>query len=915
MAGSTSSGSSSSANGFMRLLFAERAAAANLCHAFKPQINLIEPRTYLPGFCLYVQLDWLISRDHIGNSFLCYTGDSSQSVKVAILELDPTAAHEPVLQRIFSEYERDALATKRTQLGVAVCAQPDMFGDAAVQCVLIPDGDYEANIDNLYVNVNLKRFGCGERSILTCRPPTQVVKDKFYQLYSIDPNSAPINAAVVTLARTVQRALFVFAMFRDETWIDGLVCDMTLRALQQFYSEMGPFDDYDTEEGHWCDPVLFAAVLGALASLRFKLSTTGTNTRDPFLEPLAFRNQIETFQRQHGLPSTGLLDQATRHTILLLAATKSGGQPPAFVAPVVDVLNKLEDITGLPTGIARAQKSSNHRRNKSLQESTAALDLFASSGHPGSLEWDNDINQVVQHVYNGVPFKSWKAEKQWRRNRPLVPWLRAESQRPLTAERSQSSGSLNTSFITSPSSLDNFPASSTGETLPSPPQSDGNPASKGDNSPRRAETTSSPMSSSTVSSRPLRRDHGFPTRNEAQGSLGTLAPSDTTAASDNEGGSSLSAKGAAALRAPIKIAAGVARRVVAPADKLVRHGVKLLAGNITGNDVEYSEDATSSASSSSHMSSMISSIVGPSSNTNSYKRTSPARGCPPAKHPEFDLKPRNQIGSPLNSGPEEVLWQNVAIARARPQIVTRLLRRTRSLGDINFDIHQDQCLADGVDTALQGTSIDSMNLGGQISMPIPLRPNQSSLPAGTFLYSLSHIPRTTSFDRTTPRPRNSISVSSMREYRRLLGQIKRKSDALSSVVIDELTPLHAEALAKFTSIEGTLNSRTMVLGLAQAAYKNVSRTMDKLTRENSESTRGGLEERKRKVAFGLSLLEDRHKEAEGLAFAFDEELKSLELRLAQDTGINSAGDGRPRATSLTKSIPRSDHDDRVHADE
>ena len=55
--------------------------------------------------------------------------------------------------------------------------------------VLITDGDYEAHISVLILNLTLHRLGCMERFSISVKPPSDLVKDRFYSSTSIRENS------------------------------------------------------------------------------------------------------------------------------------------------------------------------------------------------------------------------------------------------------------------------------------------------------------------------------------------------------------------------------------------------------------------------------------------------------------------------------------------------------------------------------------------------------------------------------------------------------------------------------------------------------------------------------------------------------------------------------------------------------
>lgn len=139
--------------------------------------------------------------------------------------------------------------------------------------VLIPDGDYEACIKQVYVNINLRKCNCTGRSALNLNHAKWVLKriqgpttttrrnkltfpyhsqasqDKFRSLYRIS-DVVPFDDAVINLVTVAQTALFLFHLLKKE-YIDGLLCNETMKAFGNFYREYHPAEIQEVIESLW----------------------------------------------------------------------------------------------------------------------------------------------------------------------------------------------------------------------------------------------------------------------------------------------------------------------------------------------------------------------------------------------------------------------------------------------------------------------------------------------------------------------------------------------------------------------------------------------------------------------------------------------------------------------------------------
>jgi hypothetical protein len=106
--------------------------------------------------------------------------------------------------------------------------------------VMIPNGDHDAWIQQAYVNINLKRTKCSGRNALSLSLPEASFKKEFTTRYRI-AETVDFNDAVINIVCLIQIALYLFKLL-DKEYIDGLLCDQTTFALQQFYDFYNPIN-------------------------------------------------------------------------------------------------------------------------------------------------------------------------------------------------------------------------------------------------------------------------------------------------------------------------------------------------------------------------------------------------------------------------------------------------------------------------------------------------------------------------------------------------------------------------------------------------------------------------------------------------------------------------------------------------
>ncbi|KAJ3162783.1 hypothetical protein HDU86_003757 [Geranomyces michiganensis] len=326
-------------------------------HSAGPHLSLTSTDIPLPGYQIHTNVDWVVNRDRLFKTFAVYTGRPDHVALVSVAEFG-TAGEDDRIRKAFSAFERDQLKMVDTGIGVLMIGNPEWFSKASSPCITVPDGDYDRNLPDLLVNINLRRLGCGERSLLSYRPPPQAVCDKFYRVTGIQATEeASLASCVLGLGSLVHHALYLLALLPLDLG-DGLMCDATQAALQEFYNEFGPFDAVEAGS-NWCDPGLLAALLRTTERLKFKLGVLGHPVRPGDHPTTALPRAIKHFQKAHALKVTLVFDRKTVERIeSLYARAPAPTQAVAAVSSTVNVLrSKIEDMTGLASAARRGDDS------------------------------------------------------------------------------------------------------------------------------------------------------------------------------------------------------------------------------------------------------------------------------------------------------------------------------------------------------------------------------------------------------------------------------------------------------------------------------------------------------------------------------------------------------------------------------
>ncbi|ORX92939.1 hypothetical protein K493DRAFT_338540 [Basidiobolus meristosporus CBS 931.73] len=284
-------------------IFWERSTIAEFSRRYKFEITreLIE----LEGFQIYIVEQWITNP--------IFTGAPTHTITACVLTvpLELTDEQRKALSRLYDELGQNGAREINTKLGSIMATNLDQV-PTSLNLVSVPDGKYDEHIIDFCVNINLKRLGCSGRSALTLKPPSQVQQDKFHQVYKTSDFHS-FRSTVLEVVILAQKGLALLGLYHHSD-VDGLLCDSTLNALQQYYLDFGPFDFEmgDVKLG----PQLFASLLSKIITARNKLHSLGYQVgKDPFFDGEQFIAGLSAFQERKKLNQLKYLDNQTLKVI------------------------------------------------------------------------------------------------------------------------------------------------------------------------------------------------------------------------------------------------------------------------------------------------------------------------------------------------------------------------------------------------------------------------------------------------------------------------------------------------------------------------------------------------------------------------------------------------------------------------
>ncbi|KAK8064861.1 Protein STB2 [Apiospora phragmitis] len=289
-----------------------------------PSVNVIERKSVLRGYELYMVEQWACSRSSPTLVIVTYTGDEKHSVVVGVLGVpQDESTWSPKLRVYFKAIQQFHARPKETPLGELMLTNLSSF-PSALTVIPVPDGDIKLHRQEFIVNEDLKRLGCSGRSGMTLSEPTPAAKAKFLQLYKTN-EKITFAEAVIELVKLCQVALMIFGKL-EQDYIDGLLCDVTETAIGDWWTEFGT-EYYNIEPTDGIlGPTTVAALLGLLMGARNRLSYFGAPMSKDVFDIDATKRGISYFQKYQKLERNRRLDRQTLHKLHGATAKAAAGE-------------------------------------------------------------------------------------------------------------------------------------------------------------------------------------------------------------------------------------------------------------------------------------------------------------------------------------------------------------------------------------------------------------------------------------------------------------------------------------------------------------------------------------------------------------------------------------------------------------
>ena len=312
-----------------------------------PSTTVLERRRRLVGYELYFVEQWACSRVHPTFVITTFTGLEQHSVLVSVLSV-PTdeEAWSPRLRVYFKAIAKYHARKKETPLGNLMVTNLSGF-PSALTVILVPDGDLKQHREDFFVNENLKRMGCAGRAGLSLSYPVQATEAKFNRLYRTS-DRIPLYSAVIELVKLCQAAMVLFGKLAPE-YADGLLCDITEQAINDWWSDIGA-EVYRVEPSDGIlGPATVSALIGLLIGARNRLHAYGAPVAKDVFDLANTKRGIAFFQKSQKLEKTRRLDRPTLqqlHRATNKAAKSSEGWnvPRAVKSTVAELSGKGGDL-------------------------------------------------------------------------------------------------------------------------------------------------------------------------------------------------------------------------------------------------------------------------------------------------------------------------------------------------------------------------------------------------------------------------------------------------------------------------------------------------------------------------------------------------------------------------------------------
>ncbi|KAF1955348.1 hypothetical protein CC80DRAFT_447763 [Byssothecium circinans] len=307
-----------------------------------PSTTVLSRREKLEGYEIYLVEQWACSRVHPTFIITTYTGDPKDTVWAAVISVPRDESEwSPAMRIYFKALDDYHARRKETRLGTLMTTNLNGF-PSSLTIIPVPDGDLRKNREIFLVNENLKRLGCSGRLGIKLAEPSGTTQAKFHMLYRTS-DKIPLNSSVIELVKLCQAALVIFGKLAPE-YADGLLCDITEKAINDWWVEFGA--EYYTVEPQdgILGPTTVAALLGMLMGARNRLSACNAPVAKDVFDIESTTKGISYFQKTQRIAKTRRLDRQTlerlRRATAKAVMKESWAVPRAFKTAVGELGGK-----------------------------------------------------------------------------------------------------------------------------------------------------------------------------------------------------------------------------------------------------------------------------------------------------------------------------------------------------------------------------------------------------------------------------------------------------------------------------------------------------------------------------------------------------------------------------------------------
>ncbi len=239
-----------------------------------PDLGIFQDKSVLNGQLFYSK-EWVLDRTRIQKTAIV-PGPGLVTVYTNLITLINSN-----VTRLFTEFETDKSIPVSTNAGLVM-----NYTKSTEDLVLIASGDYEASKDQLLGQITQQQF----------------------------PNSTFDTDRLKMVILLVQQVL-CFLDFLPVEYIDGLACNATMEALEQFNNQFGSFQS--PSKTPWSDAAILTHVLSFHHAIKTKLKEQGYHSPRNTLktDPNSFRKRLKHFQKANGLNVSMKLDRDTLATL------------------------------------------------------------------------------------------------------------------------------------------------------------------------------------------------------------------------------------------------------------------------------------------------------------------------------------------------------------------------------------------------------------------------------------------------------------------------------------------------------------------------------------------------------------------------------------------------------------------------